>query len=218
MDKFKKTIQKIEKQEKSWRYILTEEEETKHSFGRVPEDDREVAFWSIPRSTGEFLEFMAKFTKSKIILELGCSVGYSTLFLAKAAKENKGHVFTTEILDKKIDMAKKNFSESGLSNVITLLEKEIIDVLKKWNKNEKIDLVFVDADKENYSLYLKYLIPLLSKRGLIMVDNAGKVRMANGDLIDSEHINKFVKKVKNNKKLNNAFINMDNGLLLINKK
>ncbi|MBU4223966.1 class I SAM-dependent methyltransferase, partial [Patescibacteria group bacterium] len=171
MDKFKKTIQKIEKQEKSWRYILTEEEETKHSFGRVPEDDREVAFWSIPRSTGEFLEFMAKFTKSKIILELGCSVGYSTLFLAKAAKENKGHVFTTEILDKKIDMAKKNFSESGLSNVITLLEKEIIDVLKKWNKNEKIDLVFVDADKENYSLYLKYLIPLLSKRGLIMVDN-----------------------------------------------
>lgn len=218
MDKFKKTIQKIEKQEKNWRHILSDEEDKKHSFGRVPEDDREVAFWSVPRSTGEFLEFMSKLTKSKIILELGCSVGYSTLFLAKAANENKGHVFTTEILDKKIDMAKKNFSESGLSKVITLLEKEIIDVLKKWNKNKKIDLVFMDADKENYSLYLEYLIPLLSKSGLIIVDNAGKVRMANGDLIDSEHIKKFVKKVKNNTKLNTVFLNIDNGILLITKK
>lgn len=218
MDKFEKIIQKIEEQEKDWRYILSDEEDKKHSFGRVPEDDKEVAFWSVPRSTGKFLEFMTKFTKSKTILELGCSVGYSALFLAKAVKEKDGHIFTTEILDKKIELAKKNFSESGLSDFITLLEKDIVDVLKNWNKNKKIDLVFMDADKENYSLYLDYLIPLLSENGLIIVDNAGKVRMASGELIDSEHIKKFRSRVKNDKNLNSVFLDVDNGLLLISKK
>lgn len=218
MDEFEKIIKKIEEEEKDWRYILSDDEDKEHSFGRVPEDGKEVAFWSVPRSTGKILEFMTKFTKSKTILELGCSVGYSTLFLAKAIKENNGHIFTTEILGKKIELAKKNFSESGLSDFITLLEENIVNVLKNWNKNKKLDLVFMDADKENYSLYLDYLIPLLNEKGLIIVDNAGKVRMADGRLIDSEHIRKFRYKVENDKNLNSVFLDVDNGLLLISKK
>ena len=217
MDKFEKTLQKIEKLEKSWRIILSDEEDKKHSFGRVPEDDKQVAFWSVPRSTGKFLEFMTKFTKSKIILELGCSAGYSTLFLAKGAKENKGHVFTTEILEQKIKLAKQHFSEAGMSDFITLLEEEISSVLKRWNR-EKIDLVFMDADKENYSSYFDFILPLLKKNGLIIVDNAAKVRMADGRLIDSNHIKKFVKKVQTDKSLNNVLLDVDNGLLLISKR
>jgi len=218
MDKFERTLQKIEKLEKEWRYTLTEKQDKEHSFGRVPEDEREIAFWSVPKSTGKFLKFMAKFTRSKIILELGCSAGYSTLFLAKAIEQTKGHVFTTEILDEKIKLAKKHFNESGLSKSITLIERDIMEVLKNWDKNKLIDLVFMDADKENYLLYLSLMLPLLNKKGLIIVDNAGKVRMADGRLIDSEHIGHFVKEVKNDKNLNSVFLDMDNGLLLIHKK
>ena len=218
MDNLEKTLRKIEKLEKEWKYTLSEVEDKQHSFGRVPEDDREVAFWSVPRSTGEFLRFMVRFAKSKTILELGCSAGYSTLFLVDGAKENKGKVYTTEILKAKIKLAKKHFKESGLSEYITLIEKDIMEVLKEWEKKNKLDLVFMDADKEKYIVYLDLLIPLLSEKGIIIVDNAGKVRMVDGRLIDSEHINKFVKKVKSRKDLNSFFLNIDNGLLLISRR
>ncbi|HLD58005.1 MAG TPA: hypothetical protein VJA47_06865 [archaeon] len=76
MDRFEKTLRKIERLEKSWRYELTDKEDRQHSFGRVPEDKKTIAFWSVPRSTGEFLSFMVELTKPKTILELGCSAGY----------------------------------------------------------------------------------------------------------------------------------------------
>ena len=160
---------------------------------------------------------MVEFSKPKNILELGTSVGYSTLFLAKSIQNNKGHVYTTEIMKEKIKLAKKHFKEAGLNNYISLIEKDILDVLKNWDKKKQIDFVFMDADKERYSLYLDLLLPLLNSRTLIVVDNAGKVRMADGKLIDSEYIRKFVQNVKANKKLNSIFLDMDNGLLLITK-
>ena len=218
MDKVEETLKNIEMEEISWRYELTEAEDKQHSFGRVPEDKNVVAFWSVPRTTGEFLKFMVEFAKSKIILELGCSAGYSTLFLANATQSTNGHVYTTEILPEKIKIARKNFVDSSLQNNITLIEDNILNVLKRWDRTKKIDLVFLDADKEKYSTYLDLLLPLLSEKSMIIVDNAGKVRMADGSLIDSEHIKNFVQDVRSNKNLNSVMINMDNGLLLIKKK
>jgi caffeoyl-CoA O-methyltransferase len=217
MKMFEETLRDIEKLEKEWKYTLSEEENVRHSFGRVPEDGKDIALWSVPRSTGNFLTFITEALGAKTILELGCSAGYSTLFLAKAVQNTGGHIFTTEILKEKINLAKKHFSKAEVESQITLIEKDILLVLQEW-KNKPLDLVFMDADKERYSTYLNLLLPLLSPKGIIIVDNAGKVRMSNGDLIDSEHILKFRKEVAKNTSLNTSFLEVDNGLLLISKK
>lgn len=218
MNAFEKTLRKIEKNEKTWRYKLSYKEDKKHSFGRVPEDRKTVAFWSVPRSTGEFLKLMVEITKAKNILELGCSAGYSALFLAKGAELTDGHVYTTEILRPKISLAKKYFKEAKLSNRITLYEDDIIEVLEKWNTALQIDLVFMDADKENYITYWEKMVPLIKKGGLIIVDNAGRVKMPDGSYTDCIHINKFIKKVRMDKRTENIYLNFDNGILIAHKK
>ncbi|HLD56914.1 MAG TPA: methyltransferase, partial [archaeon] len=58
--------------------------------------ERSQSFGSVPRSTGKFLHMLLLATKAKRVLELGCSLGYSTIWMALAAKENGGHVYTTE--------------------------------------------------------------------------------------------------------------------------
>ncbi len=218
MDAFEKTLRKIEKLEKTWRYELSDEEDMQHSFGRVPEDKKTIAFWSAPRSTGEFLRFMIEVTNSKVILELGCSAGYSTLFLAKGAELTGGHVCTTEIFKPKIVLAQKHFKEAKLSEKITLYENDIKHVLEKWDKSLHVDLVFMDADKENYEKYYELSLPIMKKHGLIIVDNAGKVKMTDGSFVDSEHIKNFVKKVKSDKRVSTVYLNFDNGILLAYKK
>lgn len=218
MDAFESTLEKIEKLEKTWRYELSEKEDKQHSFGRVPEDKRTLAFWSVPRSTGEFLRFIVEITNSKTVLELGCSAGYSTLFLAQGTKLTGGHVYTTENFKPKIALARKHFKEAKLPDKITLYEDDIKHVLKNWNKSLPVDLVFMDADKENYSIYYELALPLLKDRGLIIVDNAGKVKMPNGSYVNSDHIKKFVSKVKMDKRISSVYLNFDNGLLLLYKK
>lgn len=215
-EKISETLRKIEQLEHSWEYVLSDEESAMHSFGRVPEDGNSVSFWSVPKSTGEFLQCMVELLGAKVVLELGCSVGYSTLFLAAGVQKTSGHIFTTEILSQKIFLAKEHFCEAGVDSVVTLFDKDIVEVLQEW-KEEKIDLVFMDADKEKYSDYFELLLPLLNEKGIIIVDNAGKVRMRSGELIDSEHIKEFVKKVHQDKRVECFFLDADNGLLLIKK-
>jgi predicted O-methyltransferase YrrM len=203
--------------EKEWRYTLSDEEDRIHSFGRVPEDGKLIAFWSIPRSTGQFIQFMVELLQAKTILELGCSAGYSTLFLASGAEKTNGEVFTTELLQQKILLAKKHFQESGLNNKINLIEGEIKTTLENWNAEKKIDLVFMDADKENYSAYLQQLYPLVRRGGIIIVDNAGKVAMPDGSFVQCKHITEFVTQVKNDVRFTSHYLDVDNGLLLILK-
>ena len=129
-----------------------------------------------------------------------------------------GHVYTTEILKPKIELAKQNFKESGLENMITLFEKDIKNVLRSWRKSLPIDLIFMDADKENYLVYYEMMLPLLRTGGLIIVDNAGRVKMPDGSYVDCKHIHKFVEIVKSDKRVASTYLDFDNGILLAYKK
>ena len=212
-------LEKIENLERNWVYELSEKENKFHSFGRVPEDGNSVGFWSVPKRTANFLKTMIEVTNSKVILELGTSVGYSTLHMAKAIEHNEhAHIFGTEILSKKIKLAKNNFKCAGLNNKITLFEKDIKYVLDNWNINKKINFVFMDADKENYNLYFETLLSLISKNGIIVVDNVGRVLMTDGSYVDCEYMNKFKSKILSDKRVFSKYYDFDNGILLIFKK
>jgi len=161
----KRVLSKIEKMENTWSY--TSQDDT-HTFGRKIASEK-IKLWSIPSKSAKVLEALVAFLKSRTILEIGTSAGYSTLHLSAGAKINSGKVYTIELLKTKIELAKENFKDARVDNV-ELLEGEASKILKHWN-NGKIDFVFLDADKENYGKYFKLLLPLMRKNSVIVADN-----------------------------------------------
>ena len=178
----------------------------KGDLGLLPEDEN-IGAWQIPPTTAQLLRFLVLTKDAKTIVELGTSIGYSTMWLALGAKETGGHVYGTEIFEPKAQLALKHLNEAGVSDLCTIFQKDIIEVLDTWNKG-KIDFVFMDADKQRYDQYLGKLMPLLAENGLIVVDNVGNY---------AEHMKPFLDKCKSDKGLVAHFLNIDFGLLLITK-
>jgi len=139
-----------------------------HSFGRLP-DEEEIRAWAVPRSTGYWLNCLIRLTGAKTVLEIGTSLGYSTLWMASALASNGGHIYTCELFDQKTELARHHFAESGLRN-ITLLAGDAVETTKTWDK--RIDILFLDADPESYSAYWSALKPWLHKESVVIMDNA----------------------------------------------
>lgn len=169
--------------------------------------EKTKSFGSIPRSTGQFLQLLVLATNSKKILELGCSLGYSTIWMASAVKKTGGHIYSTEIDQSRIKLAKINFKAAKLEKYITLIENDIMKVLSDWEFG-KMDFVFIDAKKEEYFKYYKRVLPLLKNGGLIVADDVGKYR---------HEMKVFIQKVKNDSHVVSQFLEIDDGLMLICK-
>jgi predicted O-methyltransferase YrrM len=144
------------------------EEEIKKEIGgeEVLKKDRSLA---IPREEGKFLYLLVKAMKAKSILEIGTSFGYSTIWLAMAAKEEKGKVITVDILPEKMTKARENLKKTGLLDSVELHlgdAKEVISQLKS-----PVDIVFLDADKRDYIEFIKLSLEKMRVGGVILSDN-----------------------------------------------
>ena len=169
--------------------------------------DNTVRMWSVPRSTGELLYKFVSEHKPKTILELGTSSGYSTLWLASAAREYGGHVYTIEMAKPKIEMAQSYIDRVGFSSDITILEGMVSEVLQSWNK--PVDLLFMDADKHNYLTYIKAIEPYLSTGATVIADNA----------VDFAHLMPdFLEYMTMSEKYDSELLEIDNGLLVAEKE
>jgi len=139
---------------------------------QVSHDERMLA---ISSETGEFFNILLKAMKAKKILEVGMSVGFSTLWFADAILSNNGKIITIEENQDKIAMAKKNFEEAGVSAQIEIQEGKALQILHKLATSEseqlQFDFVFLDADKENNIEYFDLVLPLVRIGGIIATDN-----------------------------------------------
>jgi predicted O-methyltransferase YrrM len=126
---------------------------------------------NITRDTGEFLSVLVQATLARRVLEIGTSNGYSTLWLARAARAIGGAVTTLEISDYKIDLARQNFSRSGLASAITLVQDDAGRVLER-TADASFDLIFLDAERPEYPGWWPHLKRVLRPGGLLVVDNA----------------------------------------------
>jgi predicted O-methyltransferase YrrM len=165
--------------------------------------NNEIKLWQIPRTSAKVLRAFALSNNSKTVLELGTSAGYSGMWLASAVEENQGKVYTVELAKPKIDMAAKTFKDSGLENSVQQIEGKVSDVLKDWNK--QIDMVFLDADKMNYLLYIKKFEKFLRKGSVVIADNATDF----GDLMED-----YIEYVSNNQNYHSFLLDIDNGLMV----
>jgi predicted O-methyltransferase YrrM len=138
------------------------------SYGRESADEL-VLPWSIPRSTGWLLYGLIMATGPKSILELGTSLGYSTLWLCAAATRTGAEVHTVELMQEKAIEARRNLAQAGFHNW-TLYERDADDVSSGWRA--PIDFLFLDADAASYLRYWQRLVPHLSPVATVVVDNA----------------------------------------------
>jgi caffeoyl-CoA O-methyltransferase len=109
------------------------------------------------------------------ILEIGTYTGYSALCLCEGMQDN-GELHTIDVKEELIDFQRKYFDLSAWGNQITQHLGEAIEIIP--NLNLKFDLVFIDADKENYINYFNLIVPKMNKGGVILSDNvlwSGKV-------------------------------------------
>lgn len=124
---------------------------------------------------GRFLSLISKLVAPTHILEIGTYTGYATLCLAEGLKAD-GTIDTIDINEELVDFQRKYFDRSPWGAQIKQHLGSALDIIPSLNK--KYDLVFIDADKPNYSNYFECIVPLMNPGGLILSDNvlwSGKV-------------------------------------------
>ena len=124
---------------------------------------------------GRFLSMLSKMKSPSTILEIGTYTGYGTLCLLEGLKKD-GKIFTIDRNEELLKIQNKYFEESGKRDKIIQLTGNAKEILN--DLNETYDLVFIDADKENYIKYFKQVSERLNKNGIIISDNvlwSGKV-------------------------------------------
>lgn len=127
------------------------------------------------------LSFFIKIAKVKTILELGTFTGYSALIMAEQLPAD-GKVITVDINPHTTKIAQEFWNRSEHGKKIELILKPGLEALNSIH--QKFDLIFIDADKNNYSHYLKWGLDHLSEHGMIVVDNtlwSGKILQAGLD-------------------------------------
>ena len=160
-----KTLEHIEALESTWSYSPLDETQT---YGRKVKGEP-LRLWSLPNMSARVLSYLVLYTSSRTILEIGTSVGYSTLHIAEAAERTGSHVYTLENFSLKCDLARRHFEQAGLEKTITLLEGDAHTTLDTWSL--PLDFVFLDADKEHYGAYFDLLLPHLHVGSLLVADN-----------------------------------------------
>jgi caffeoyl-CoA O-methyltransferase len=129
----------------------------------------------IGQMEASILTFLIKLAQVKTIVELGTYTGYSALIMAEALPE-EGKLITIDLNSQTTAIAQSYWARSPHGKKITALTRPGLEALK--DLSGKYDLIFIDADKNNYLNYLKWAIEHLSERGLIVTDNtlwSGKV-------------------------------------------
>lgn len=168
---------------------------------------------------GQFLQMMAQLTNAQSILEIGTYTGYSAICMARGMKTG-GRLHTIDIKEELFEIAHKYFVKAGLENKITQHIGNALDIIPTLNM--AFDLVFIDADKNNYPQYLDLVIDKLTPGGLLIADNvlwSGKVlEEIQPEDKDTPGVIEFNKKVQNDPRLENVLLPLRDGLMLARKK
>jgi len=169
------------------------------------------------RVLGGFLTLFSQLISPSRILEVGTYTGYSAICLAKGLKTG-GKLTTLELNDELRQTALAFFEKAGVSQSIELINGDALQIIP--GLPGLFDLVFLDADKENYPVYYEMIVQKVVKGGYILVDNVlwgGKV-LVNGETDRSTtSIQKFNQLVTLDPRVENLLLPIRDGLMVIKK-
>lgn len=166
---------------------------------------------------GRILSMLSKMIAPQSILEIGTYTGYSALCLAEGLNPN-GELVT---IDKNEELESKNrqyFHESPFNSNIKYLVGDALELITSLSQSW--DLVFIDADKVNYSNYYDLIIPSVPSGGYIIADNvlwSGKIIDSSAVDEDTESLRLFNQKVQEDQQVENVLMPLRDGLMIVRK-
>ena len=164
---------------------------------------------------GNFLAIISKLIKPFNVLEIGTYTGYSTLCIAKGLNP-EGMIHTIDKNEELLQIQNKYFEKSGLRNQIKQYTGDALAIIPKLKFD--FDMVFLDADKENYVKYLELISPILKPGGVLLTDNV----LWHGKILESSEnqdrvtrlIDNFNKKILEDKSLKTVMLPIRDGISL----
>ncbi|MEK6782519.1 MAG: class I SAM-dependent methyltransferase [Bacteroidota bacterium] len=165
---------------------------------------------------GRFLSMVSKMIRPKNILEIGTYTGYSAICLAEGLSPG-GRLFTLDVNEELESRVRSYFSEAGLDKVVDYRIGDALKIIPELHIT--FDLVFIDADKENYSNYFDLVINKVSTGGYLLADNvlwSGKVLDPKPDK-DTRAIVEFNKKILADCRVENVLVPVRDGILMMRK-
>ena len=180
-----------------------------------------VAQMQIAKEQGQFLEIIVKISKSKSCLEIGRFTGLSTLYMARGLPSD-GKIVTVDNSEEFLSLAKKYWDKDGLTSKIESIIGAGTEVMQSLIDRQHIfDLIFIDADKNNYPNYYELSLSLIPTNGVIIIDNMlwhGDV--ANNSKNDSQTktIRDLNHKINSDERVEFSLLPLSDGLSFIRKK
>ena len=172
---------------------------------------------------GQFMGLLVRLIGALRILEIGVFTGYSSLSMALSLPE-KGTIVACDISEEYTNVARKYWKEANVDTRIQLKIGLAVDTLQELSQDDKLepfDLVFIDADKGNYSNYYEASLSMLLKGGLILVDNvrwSGKVADPDNQKEDTVAIREFNQKLHQDDRIDLSLLHIGDGLTFARKR
>jgi caffeoyl-CoA O-methyltransferase len=166
---------------------------------------------------GQFLKFISQMVQPERVLEIGTFTGYAAICLAEGLTEN-GKLFTIDINEELEAIVKTHVEKAGLQNKIIQIIGNAAQEIQQLD--ETFDLVFIDADKQNYGLYFDLVIDKVRTGGIILADNvlwSGKIIQEQKDK-DTQKLAEFNDKVQQDNRVENVIVSIRDGIMMIRKK
>ena len=163
--------------------------------------------WVRPRSlhpdSAAFLSLLARIAGAKRILEIGTSVGFSTIYLADAVRQSGGHITTIELMPEKSEKARQNIQAAGLSEYVALRTGDIRELAGQltgpW------DLIFIDLEKDLYLPVWQMLSTEIRVGGVIVADNV---------VSHADDLQDYLTAIKNDRRFETVTVPIGQGLEL----
>jgi caffeoyl-CoA O-methyltransferase len=123
---------------------------------------------NVTAPTGLFLYSLVRSIKPDLIVEIGSSTAYSTIWMASAAREYGGRIVGSEIIPERAVLGNQNLEEAGMSDVANIRTGDGSEIALEYSN---IAMVFLDAEKDDYSRHFVHVAELMAPGGLVLTDN-----------------------------------------------
>jgi predicted O-methyltransferase YrrM len=144
--------------------------------------DRDQLMLAVGPDTGKLLNTLIQAISAKQVLEIGGSMGYSTIWQAEAVERNGGTLTTLEAVPSKVEILRRRVAQAGLEATVKIIEGNALEVLPRLDG--PLDFVLVDAWKDDYPRYFDLVFPKLVVGGLIVADNITRPAPPDGGITE----------------------------------
>ena len=180
-----------------------------------------LAQMQIAPEQGQFLEIIVAISKAKKCLEIGRFTGLSTLCMARGLP-NDGKIISIDNSDEFSSLANKFWKQADIQHKIESVIGQGVEVMQSYvDRQFSFDLIFIDADKNNYPHYYELSLELLPSNGIIIIDNM----LWGGDVVDlsikdtqTETIRSLNAKIQKDERVHFSLLPVSDGLSFIRKK